>query len=45
MFNERKAAQIAAWLLRQAKGNMRHLKLIKLMYLVERQRFASTDSR
>lgn len=37
MFNERKAAQIAAWLLRQAKGNMRHLKLIKLMYLVERQ--------
>ena len=37
MFNERKAAQIATWFLRQAGGIMRHLKLIKLMYLAERQ--------
>ena len=37
MFNERKAAQVAAWFLRQNKGRMPHLKLIKLIYLAERE--------
>lgn len=37
MFNERKAAQVAAWFLRQNKGCMPHLKLIKLIYLAERE--------
>ncbi len=37
MFNERKAAQVATWFLRQGTGNMAHLKLIKLMYLAERE--------
>jgi uncharacterized phage-associated protein len=37
MFNERKAAQIAAWFLRRQGGRMAHLKLIKLMYLADRQ--------
>jgi uncharacterized phage-associated protein len=36
MFNERKAAQVATWFLRQSGGSMAHLKLIKLMYLAER---------
>lgn len=36
MFNERKAAQAAAWFLRQAGGRMPHLKLMKLMYLADR---------
>ena len=37
MFNERKAAQVAAWFLRQQGGRMPHLKLIKLMYLADRE--------
>lgn len=37
MFNERKAAQVAAWFLKQSGGRMPHLKLIKLMYLAERE--------
>ena len=37
MYNERKAAQVAAWFLNQAGGSMRHLRLMKLMYLAERQ--------
>lgn len=37
MFNERKAAQTAAWFLRQQGGRMPHLKLVKLMYLADRQ--------
>lgn len=40
MYNERKAAQIAAWFLRQQGGRMPHLKLIKLMYLADRQALA-----
>lgn len=36
MFNERKAAQIAAWFLRQQRGRMPVLKLMKLMYLADR---------
>lgn len=37
MFNERKAAQVAAWFLQQEGGRMPHLKLIKLMYLADRE--------
>ncbi len=40
MFNERKAAQVATWFLRQSGGNMAHLKLIKLIYLAEREAMA-----
>ncbi len=36
MFNEQKAAQIAAWFIASQGGTMPHLKLIKLMYLAER---------
>lgn len=36
MFNELKAAQIAAWFIAQEGGSMPHLKLMKLMYLAER---------
>jgi len=37
MYNEQKAAQIAAWFLSQAGGRMPHLKLMKLMYLADRE--------
>lgn len=37
MFNEQKAAQIAAWFLAQEGGAMPHLKLMKLMYLADRE--------
>lgn len=37
MFDERKAAQIAAWFLNEAGARMPHLKLMKLMYLAERE--------
>lgn len=37
MFNERKAAQVAAWFLRQSGRRMAHLKLMKLMYLADRE--------
>lgn len=41
MFNELKTAQIAAWFLSQEKnGAMSHLKLMKLMYLADRQAMA-----
>lgn len=36
MFNERKVAQIAAYLLHLRGGCMSHLKLMKLMYLADR---------
>ncbi len=36
MFNERKAAQAAAYLLHKAGGKLPLLKLMKLMYLAER---------
>jgi uncharacterized phage-associated protein len=42
MYSERKAAQVAVWLLRQDGGRMPHLKLIKLMYLADRQSMADT---
>jgi uncharacterized phage-associated protein len=37
MFNEQKAAQVAAWFIGQSGGVMPHLKLMKLMYLAERE--------
>jgi len=38
MFNERKAAQMAAFFLRQTSNNrMPHLKLMKLLYLADRE--------
>jgi uncharacterized phage-associated protein len=38
MFNERKIAQMAAFFLRQTpEGRMSHLKLMKLLYLAERE--------
>jgi uncharacterized phage-associated protein len=38
MFNERKAAQMAAFFLGQsAEGRMSHLKLMKLLYLADRE--------
>lgn len=37
MYNEQKSAQIAAWFLAQAGGAMAHLKLMKLMYLADRE--------
>ena len=37
LFNERKAAQAAAWLLFRAGGTMPLLKLMKLLYLAERR--------
>ena len=40
MFNERKAAQVAAWFLLQQGRRMPHLKLIKLMYLADRESMA-----
>lgn len=40
MFNEQKTAQIAAWFLSQEGGAMPHLKLMKLMYLADREAMA-----
>lgn len=37
MYNERKAAQIAAFMLAKEGGRMPHLKLMKLLYLAERE--------
>lgn len=37
MFDERKAAQVAAYLLQKRGGTMSHLKLMKLLYLSERE--------
>lgn len=39
MFDERKAAQAAAYLLHRAGGELELLKLMKLMYLAERRSF------
>jgi uncharacterized phage-associated protein len=41
MFNEQKTAQIAAWFLSQERSKrMSHLKLMKLMYLADRESMA-----
>lgn len=37
MLNERKVAQMAAYLLRKRGGTMSHLKLMKLLYLCDRE--------
>jgi uncharacterized phage-associated protein len=37
MYNEQKAAQIAAWFIAQEGASMPHLKLMKLMYLADRE--------
>ena len=37
MFNERKVAQMAAYLLHKRGGRMSHLKLMKLLYLADRE--------
>ena len=37
MFNERKVAQMAAFFLQQAGGTLNILKLMKLLYLSERE--------
>ncbi|HUX90239.1 MAG TPA: Panacea domain-containing protein [Gallionellaceae bacterium] len=37
MFNERKVAQMAAFLLRKQNDRMPHLKLMKLLYLADRE--------
>lgn len=37
MFSEHKVAQIAAYLLDRAKGRMKYLKLMKLLYLADRE--------
>lgn len=37
MYNEQKSAQIAAWFISKAGGVMPHLKLMKLMYLADRE--------
>ncbi|MCL1908866.1 MAG: Panacea domain-containing protein [Holophagaceae bacterium] len=43
MFCERKAAQIAAYLLHKANGRMPHMKLLKLMYLADRYCYQHYD--
>lgn len=40
MFSEEKAAQVAAYLLQKRGGKMSYLKLIKLMYLADRESMA-----
>ena len=37
MFNERRVAQMAAYLLSREKGRMNYLKLMKLLYLADRE--------
>lgn len=37
MFNERRVAQMAAYLLSREKGRMKYLKLMKLLYLADRE--------
>lgn len=42
-FSERKVAQMAAYLLSKAGGRMPHLKLMKLLYLADRESFDRYD--
>lgn len=39
MFTERKAAQVAAYLLDKMGGSMPHMKLVKMMYLADRKSY------
>lgn len=43
MFSEEKTAQIAAYFLRQRGGKMSYLKLMKLLYLADRESMARFD--
>ena len=43
VFDEQKAAQAAAYLLRRHGGPMPYIKLIKLLYLVDRRGFAEME--
>ena len=43
MFNELKTAQAAAYLLHKAGGTMKHLKLMKLLYLADRLSWQEYD--
>jgi uncharacterized phage-associated protein len=40
VFNERKAAQAAAYVLKECGGRLEYIKLIKLLYLADRKVFA-----
>lgn len=42
MFNEAKTAQMAAYLLAKSGGRMRYIKLIKLLYLADRESMRKT---
>jgi len=42
VFDDRKAAQAAVYLLRRSGGTMKYVKLLKLMYLADRQAFVET---
>jgi len=44
MFCERKVAQAAAYLLHKASGRMPHMKLMKLMYLADREALGAHNS-
>lgn len=44
MFNEHKVAQMAAYLLHKRGGRMSHLKLMKLLYLADREAMAAYGS-
>ena len=37
MFNQRKVAQMAAFLLHRGRGRMKYIKLLKLLYLADRE--------
>ena len=37
MFNEQRVAQMAAYLLGRARGHTKYLKLMKLLYLADRE--------
>lgn len=42
MFNEAKTAQMAAYLLRKSGGRMKYIKLMKLLYLADREAMLRT---
>ena len=43
-YNERKAAEAAAWLLKFGGGRMQYMKLLKLMYLADRRALIETGA-
>jgi uncharacterized phage-associated protein len=44
VFDEGKAAEAAAWLLKFAGGSMRYMKLLKLLYLADRRALIETGA-